>query len=106
MNIDELLKLLKTRRSIRRYKPNPIPDEYIDKIIEAVRWSMSGANAQPWGFIIIKDPETKKKGDCTAFKDKELKPRPTVLGCCTYFWRQKCQQIFEGTDVRVPIIGH
>lgn len=61
MKIDELLELMKTRRSMRRFKPEPIPDEYIDKMIEAARWSPSGANAQPWEFIIIKDQETKNK---------------------------------------------
>lgn len=46
---------------IRRFKPDPIPDEYIDKMIEAARWSPSGANAQPWEFIIVKDPKTKTR---------------------------------------------
>lgn len=58
---DELLDLLKRRRSIRKFKPDPVPDEYIGKILEAGRWAMSGANGQPWQFIVIKDPETKKK---------------------------------------------
>ena len=61
MNIDEFLKLARKRRSIRRFKPEPIPDEYIDKVIEAARWAMSGANGQPWEFIVVKDPETKNK---------------------------------------------
>ena len=61
MNVDELLDHIKNRRSMRRFKPDQIPDEYIEKMIEAVRWSPSGANAQPWEIIVIKDPETKKK---------------------------------------------
>lgn len=61
MQIDEFLSLARTRRSIRRWKPDPVPDEYVQKILEAARWSMSGANAQPWEFIVIKDRETKKK---------------------------------------------
>ena len=48
MNIDELLDLLRTRRSTRKFKPDPIPDEYIEKIIEAARWALSGASAQPY----------------------------------------------------------
>jgi nitroreductase len=61
MNIHELLDFLRTRRTIRRFKPDPIPDEYIEKMIEAARWSPSGANAQPWEFIIIKNQDTKDK---------------------------------------------
>ena len=61
MEIDQFLELVRKRRSIRRFKPDPIPDEYVEKIIEAGRWAMSGANAQPWEFILVKSPETKEK---------------------------------------------
>jgi nitroreductase len=61
MQIDEFLDLARKRRSIRKFKPDPVPDEYIEKILEAGRWAMSGANAQPWEFIVIKDQETKNK---------------------------------------------
>ncbi|MFC1872966.1 nitroreductase family protein [Chloroflexota bacterium] len=63
MQINEFLELVTKRRSIRRFKTDPIPDEYIEKMIEAARWAMSGGNAQPWEFIAIKDKETKKKID-------------------------------------------
>ncbi len=52
-----LLGIAKRRRSIRRFKPDPVPDEDIAKIIEVARWAMSGANAQPWEFIVVKKPE-------------------------------------------------
>ncbi len=61
MQIDEFLELVRNRRSIRRFKPDPIPDEYVQKIIEAGRWAMSGANAQPWEFIVVKDQQTKDR---------------------------------------------
>jgi nitroreductase len=61
MDIDGFLSLVKRRRSIRRFKPDPIPDEYVTKILEAARWAMSGANGQPWEFIVVKDEATKKK---------------------------------------------
>ena len=61
MQIDKFLELVRNRRSIRRFKPAPFPDEYVEKILEAGRWAMSGANAQPWEFIVIKDRETKTK---------------------------------------------
>src|SRR3989337_3498517 len=61
MDYDGLLKLFEKRRSIRKYKNEPVPDEYIDKIIEAGRWAPSGANKQPWEFIIIRTEELKKR---------------------------------------------
>ena len=58
---DFLLELVKNRRSIRSFKPDPIPDEYIHKIIEVARWAPSGANLQPWEFVVVKDKELKEK---------------------------------------------
>jgi nitroreductase len=58
--MDDLLRIIKTRRSIRRYKDQYIPDKLLERIIEAGRWSPSGDNGQPWRFIIVRDPETKK----------------------------------------------
>ncbi|MCJ7595315.1 MAG: nitroreductase family protein [Desulfobacterales bacterium] len=61
MQIDEFMQLVRNRRCIRNFKPDPVPDELINKILETARWAMSGGNAQPWEFIVIKDPEQKKK---------------------------------------------
>ena len=59
MQIDEFLELTRRRRNIRKFKPDPISDEWVEKMIDAARWAQSGANAQPWEFIVIKDKKTK-----------------------------------------------
>lgn len=61
MEFDEFLKLLRKRRSVRMFKPDPVPDEYVEKILEAGRWAMSGANAQPWEFIVVRKHGLKEK---------------------------------------------
>jgi nitroreductase len=61
LNYENFLELVKARRSIRRIKPDPIPDEYIEKIIEVARWAPSGFNTQPWEFIVIKEKGIKNK---------------------------------------------
>ncbi|MDP2744438.1 MAG: nitroreductase family protein [Dehalococcoidia bacterium] len=61
MDYGSFLELLKKRRSIKRLKPDPIPDDYIDKIIEAARWAPSGANSQPWEFLVVKKKELKEQ---------------------------------------------
>ena len=61
MEYDALLELVKKRRSIRRFKPDPIPDGYIEKIIEVARWAPSGFNMQPWEFVVVKKPELREK---------------------------------------------
>ena len=55
MEFDEFLKLVRKRRSIRKFKPDSIPEDHVEKILEAARWAPSGANGQPWEFIVIKD---------------------------------------------------
>ena len=58
---DTLLELVKSRASVRKLKPDPIPDEHVTQILEVGRWAMSGANGQPWDFIVVKDPAIKKE---------------------------------------------
>ncbi|MCL2149649.1 MAG: nitroreductase family protein [Dehalococcoidia bacterium] len=61
MNIDDFLNLVKTRRSVRRFRPDPVPPELLEKLLEAARWAMSGANAQPWEFVVVQDANTRTR---------------------------------------------
>lgn len=54
-----LFKLIKTRRSIRKFTEEPVADEFINKVIESGTWAPSGKNNQPWKFAIIKNRELK-----------------------------------------------
>lgn len=54
MDYEDFLTLVKTRRSIRRFKPEPVPNELIEKMIDAARWAPSGFNSQLWEFVVIK----------------------------------------------------
>ncbi len=53
----DLFDAIKGRKSIRRFKRTPVPDEDIKKILDAGRWAPSANNAQPWSFIVVKDRE-------------------------------------------------
>lgn len=59
MQYDEFIELVRKRRSVRHVKPDPVPDELVEKILEAGRWAMSGGNGQPWEFIVVKNQKTK-----------------------------------------------
>jgi nitroreductase len=61
MDISDLLKLMRERRSYRGFKDDDVPDEAIRNILEAGRWAPSSANSQPWDFIIVKNKETKER---------------------------------------------
>jgi nitroreductase len=47
--------LLKGRRSIRLYRPDPVPQPLIEQLLEAGRWAPSASNRQPWSFIVVRD---------------------------------------------------
>ncbi len=57
----DILNLLKSRRSVRLYQDKPVPQELLLQILEAGRWAPTGANLQPWHFIVVTDPETRKR---------------------------------------------
>jgi nitroreductase len=58
---DTLLELVRNRVSVRKLKPDPIPDEHVNRILEIGRWAMSGANGQPWEFVVVKDRKIKQE---------------------------------------------
>src|SRR3990167_1014308 len=51
----DIMDVIKSRRSIRKYLDKPISKEVIDRLIEAAKWAPSGMNEQPWGFIVVQD---------------------------------------------------
>jgi nitroreductase len=56
---DATMKVIQDRRSIRDYSDEPVSEEDLKMILEAARQAPSGENAQPWRFIIVKDPATR-----------------------------------------------
>ena len=48
-------------RSIRKFKPDAVPDEHLKKILKTAHEAPSGGNRQPWKFIIVKDGKRKKE---------------------------------------------
>jgi nitroreductase len=57
----DVFEIIRTRRSIRKFSLEPVPDEVVNRIIEAGTWAPSGLNNQPWKFAVIKDNELKTK---------------------------------------------
>ena len=57
----DLFEAINERRSIRNFKTDPVSDELLDKIFEAVRMAPSWANTQCWRFIVVRDQELKEK---------------------------------------------
>ncbi|MGB6647387.1 MAG: nitroreductase family protein, partial [Bacteroidota bacterium] len=56
----EFLELLKRRRSVRHFSDRPVPRELLETIIETAATAPSGANKQPWKFVLVDDPELRR----------------------------------------------
>src|SRR4030043_1056658 len=57
----ELMEAIKGRRSIRKYRNGPVPEEALQAVLEAARLAPSWANTQCWRLIVVRDKETKSK---------------------------------------------
>ncbi|MCK5056988.1 MAG: nitroreductase family protein [Candidatus Aminicenantes bacterium] len=61
----DFYEVIKKRQSIRVYKPDPVPEEVLTRILEAFRASPSWANTQPWEIILVTKPEVKEQLQAT-----------------------------------------
>src|ERR1700758_977808 len=59
-NTNDLFEIIRTTRSMRRLKPDPVPNDLIRKILEAGVCAPSGGNMQRWRFLVIRDPKVKE----------------------------------------------
>ena len=77
----KLLEAIQSRRSIRKFKPDPIPEDYIHELIEAGRLAPSGTNLQPTRYVVIKSEEARAKlSECTMLPF--VPAAPVVIACC------------------------
>ena len=61
MLAEELQSLLQARRSIRRYQPDPVPPETLERLLTAAIWAPSAHNRQPWRFATLTAPAAKAR---------------------------------------------
>jgi len=83
----EFYEVVKTRRSIRSYKPTEIPKESMKRVLEAARIAPSGHNRQFWKFYIVENPEKKKA---------------TAEACKGQMWITEAPAVIVATGWKVP----
>ncbi len=81
-SINEVLKSIRDRRSVRRFKPESISDHQINVLLESARLAPSGTNSQPWRFVIVRDGNTRKKLQLAANNQRHVGTAPVVIVCC------------------------
>jgi len=79
----DVVEAIERRRSIRRFKNDPIPEAMIHRILEAARLAPSAENAQPWSFIVVRDRQTKGALARLCFRQESLiRQAPVLIAAC------------------------
>ena len=78
----DLMEAIKTRRSIRRFKETPVPENLLKEVLNTARLAPSADNAQPWRIIVIMDTELKLKLVAASNGQKFIAQAPVLLVVC------------------------
>ena len=58
--MNDIYDMMSTLRAVRRLRPDPIPDDVLDRVLHAACWAPTGGNVQPWRVIVVRSPERKQ----------------------------------------------
>jgi iodotyrosine deiodinase len=94
----EFLAHLQARRSVRQFSREPVPFELVANAVAAAGTAPSGANQQPWTFVVVSDPEVKRQIRLAA----ETEEREAYEHRMTDEWLRALEPL--GTDWRKPHI--
>jgi nitroreductase len=79
-----ILEVIKERKSVRRYKADPISDDVLHRVLEAARFSPSGKNLQPWKFILVQDESLKQRLAVASIRQTFIAEAPVVVVACGF----------------------
>lgn len=104
----ELAEAVRGRRSIRRFKPDPVPREVLEKIMELAQWAPSAMNRQDWRFVLVQGSRKAEllKITATAFEhfrpvlEKNFPDKPKVIEASKRFF-----ETYGGAPVIVLAYG-
>ena len=98
----EVLDAVKARRSIRKYKPDPVPDKMLETVLDAARLAPSWANTQCSRFIVVRDGAIKNKIAGTLSTNNPaadaIRNAPVTLVACAELAKAGCSGSVPSTD--------
>jgi nitroreductase len=102
MNVTEAIK---TRKSVRAYLDKPIEEEKLKAVLEAARLAPSASNRQEWRFVVVRDPETRKKLALVAGNQTFIAEAAVLIVACaeTNEHRMRCGQQCYPIDVAIAL---
>jgi nitroreductase len=79
----EVLPEIAYRVSVRDFGPETVPDDVLERVLEAGRLAPSAKNRQPWRFIAVRDPEKRKLLEQASFGQEHVGAAPVIIACCS-----------------------
>lgn len=96
-----VLEAITSRRSIRRYKTDPVDDQVVTQLLDAARQAPSWANTQCWRFIVVRDAKTKEQLAATLINNPATKAMtivPVVIVACAQMGVSGVEEGHVATD--------
>jgi nitroreductase len=99
MSADLIISLIKERKSVRRFKPDPVSPETIKKLLEAARQAPNAGNLQPWYFIVVNNLEIRQQLVRAALNQTFLAEAPVNIVVCAEPNRSAARYGQRGRDL-------
>ena len=96
---------VESRRTIRDFLPDPVPQEVLDRCLDAARLAPSSSNLQPWEFVVIRDPEVRRLANAACLDQLSAKTAPVLIALVTHrdTWRRNRDEIIRIFETRGPL---
>jgi nitroreductase len=70
---------MRDRHSVRNFKPDPLPEPTLTRLLEAACWAPSAGNLQPWCFYVVENKQLKERIAEACFEQRQIKEAPAIV---------------------------
>ncbi len=90
-------RIVEERRTIRAFRPDPVPQEVLDRCLDSALRAASSSNLQPWEFVIIRDPKVRQAANAICFHQRGPETAPLLIAIITHreTWQRHCRYILD-----------
>jgi nitroreductase len=95
----DVLEAIRERTSIRAFMKKDVPEELVEKLVDAGRCAPSAGNIQPWEFVIVREPQLKRRLAEAALAQTFIEEAPVVIVVCANENRSSMGYGIRGTTL-------
>ncbi|HJW43297.1 MAG TPA: nitroreductase family protein [Geothrix sp.] len=96
---------VESRRTVRDFLPDPVPQEVLDRALDAARLAPSSSNLQPWEFVIIRDPKSRQAANAACLDQLSVRTAPLLIALVTRrdLWKRNRDEVLRIFESRGPL---